>query len=163
MQYGVNIANMTYMTQDNIQMLLWRFIIVPLEHQHMLSNGKRVLLILSLQVYCKTMCDGPEDPSQWATESTIQCHPGEGFHCNNQGGARVSVLISDVLPLTCCVFVLAASGWEEVGGSVKAARLGCEDHTTLVQATPQPGKAEYSRSVLWKHVRQIMQDTLFNW
>lgn len=131
--------------------------------QHMLSvlmtNAKCVLSILSLQVYCKTVCDGPEDPSQWATESTIQRDPGESFHCYNQGGAPVFFLISDVLPLTCRVFVLAASGWEEVGGSVKAARLGCEDHTTLVQATPQPGKAEYSRSVLWKHVRQIMQDT----
>lgn len=37
---------------------------------------------------------------------------------------------------------------EEVGGPVQAARLGCEDHTALVQATPQPGKAQHPRPVL---------------
>lgn len=43
------------------------------------------------------MCHGPEDPSQWATKSTTQRYPGEGFHCHNQGGACVLCIILNVV------------------------------------------------------------------
>lgn len=42
------------------------------------------------------MCHGPEDPSQRATKSTTQRHPGEGFHGDNQGGARALFVIFNV-------------------------------------------------------------------
>lgn len=52
-----------------------------------------------------------------------------------------------------CIF-RPASRWEEVGGSVEAARLGCAHHPALVPAATQPGEAEHSRQILRKHVRQ---------
>lgn len=52
-----------------------------------------------------------------------------------------------------------ASGREEVGGSVQAARLGCEDHTALVQAAAQPGEAQHPGPLLRKHVSQRVQRT----
>lgn len=60
-----------------------------------------------------------------------------------------------------CISVLfpPASGREEVGGPVQAARLGCEDHTALVQAAPQPGEAQHPGPLLRKHVSQRVQCT----
>lgn len=46
-----------------------------------------------------------------------------------------------------------ASRWEEAGGPLQAAGLGCAQHSTLVSTKTQPGKAQYSYQVLWEHVR----------
>lgn len=105
------------------------------------------------------MCKGPEDPSQRSTESTVQCYSGKGLHRYNQGGACAGVVFNtgfqwwaDLISRSLC---LKASRWEEVGGLVQAAGLGCEDHTALVQAAPQPGEAQHPGPLLRKHVRQI--------
>lgn len=55
----------------------------------------------------------------------------------------------------CFNFFLLASRWEEAGGPVQAAWLGCAHHPALVSTTAQPGEAEHPRQILWKHVRHI--------
>lgn len=67
---------------------LERFAFIPFKHAHSVSISSGVL-ILSFQIYCETMCHGPEDPSQRATKSPIQRYPGEGFHRHNQGDVKV--------------------------------------------------------------------------
>lgn len=70
--------------------------LIDLKHTVSVWIQKHVMIFL-LQVYCKTMCHGPEDPSQRAAESTAQRHLGEGLHCYNQGAACAFFVIVSVV------------------------------------------------------------------
>lgn len=48
-----------------------------------------------------------------------------------------------------------ASRWEEVGGPVQTAGLGCADHPALVPTAQEPGEAQHVGSLLWEHVRGL--------
>ncbi|XP_048835181.1 ceramide synthase 6 isoform X2 [Brienomyrus brachyistius] len=81
------------------------------------------------QVHCKAMCPGFEDPSKRTPESTAKCYFGESLYFYYQAPRR-----------------------EEVRRPLQAARLGCEDHPTLVPASAEPGEAQYADPLLREHV-----------
>lgn len=72
----------------------------------------------------------------------------------NYGGSKFKVDLLQLGKET--IFILlcsVASRWEEAGGPLQAAGLGCTQHSTLVSTKTQPGKAQHSYKVLWEHVR----------